>query len=61
MYYRFDGKSYDVYCGNSDAMHENCDCYKCRFCMVEELETGKTYAFAGSEFEKKYSPYYKGE
>ena len=53
-YYNVNGKHIDIYCGNADAHDRGCsgECEKCRFCEVENLDTGEKIPYVGSEYDK---------
>ena len=53
-YYNVNGKHIDIYCGNADAHDRGCsgECDKCRFCEVENLDTGEKIPYVGSEYDK---------
>lgn len=54
-YYNVNGKHIDIYCGNAEVHDGGCSgqCESCRFCEVEDLDTGKKVPYVGSEYDKQ--------
>lgn len=47
----------DIYCGNAPAWERGCSgqCESCRFCEVEDLPTGATFPYVGSDIERDFT------
>lgn len=54
-YYNIEGRKIDIHCGNAVIWERGCSgqCESCRYCEVEDLTTGGTFPFVGSEYDKE--------